>query len=372
VKQIAENLKDAKIKTIEDWESKLRSALLKGIAEEQKYAEEVKRLQADLALAQMSTEEKLRELRRRTMTEEQAWNDQRKQAYETLKRAQEALSEATTPEGLQAAKDLAQKAQQQFSELAGEVKEGDRVIKTEAQTVQEAVKGVQAAGEVLSQAIEAQISAAETNRKNWQTTNEEIQSGLDGVKGKMDVINATPLTPTAEFKVESSAVDAKLQELNSTVTHSTHIIHVQTVQEQHTGGPVLALHSGGRPSGLGPGEVLIKALTTEYMLQPKATAFWGYPILNLFNKGREGFEQAIAAITAKFRIPSFHIGGAISDALVASMPSIPRSSSGGNYGTLRLQAGGVELPVIVQGSGGRQMVKDFERELSRLKLTRGR
>ena len=43
-----------------------------------------------------------------------------------------------------------------------------------------------------------------------------------------------------------------------------------------------------------------------------------------------------------------------------------------NYGTLRLQAGGVELPVQVAGPRGREMVREFEKALQKERLVRGR
>ncbi len=61
------------------------------------------------------------------------------------------------------------------------------------------------------------------------------------------------------------------------------------------------------------------------------------------------------------------------------LPELPRAgyAPGGqvtaaNYGILRLQAGGVELPVKVPGPRGREAVREFERELRKERLVRGR
>jgi len=46
--------------------------------------------------------------------------------------------------------------------------------------------------------------------------------------------------------------------------------------------------------------------------------------------------------------------------------------SAGDYGTLRLQAGGVELPVQVSGPKGRDLVREFEAALRKERLVKGR
>ncbi len=61
------------------------------------------------------------------------------------------------------------------------------------------------------------------------------------------------------------------------------------------------------------------------------------------------------------------------------MPELPRIGyatgapvgSASDYGTQRLRAGNMELPVQVKGSDGRDMVRQFKRELEKMRLTGG-
>jgi hypothetical protein len=402
-KQIAEDLKNARIKTLQDWESKLQSSLLQAISEEQKYAAEVLRLQQDLAQAKMSTEEKVRELRRRTMTEEAAWIDKQKQAYETLRQAQQAIANAKTPDQLKAATDLAKKAQEQFANLAGEVKEGDQVIKTESETTKAAIKGVEEAGKLVNQSIEKQIQLAKDNRDNWQNTASEMEAGLKTVKEQIDTINNTPIVPEVNFKIDQSSlsdVERVREALSKPITVSVNYVSSggggggnsssgstgYTYGDSNTyegsaaekywmeyygfrlGGLIRKFADGGfnRLSGLLPGfggGDRVRALLEdgEFIIRKEAVKKYGTALFQALNGMRFNIPQSIAsAMPTLPELPktAFATGGSV--------------SSSGDYGTLRLQAGGVELPVMVQGRGGRQMVKEFEKELKKLKLTQGR
>ena len=243
------------------------------------------------------------------------------------------------------------------------MKEGDKVIKSEAETVKAAVDGVKKAGDILSEAIQKQIQGAEESRKNWGETNKELQSGLDGVKDKIDTINNTPLNPTATFRVDSAAVDAKINELNNTVTHSTHVIHVQQVQENSVGGMIRKFADGGwnRLSGQLPGYGggdRVRALLEdgEFIMRKEAVRKYGAALFYALNN-------------LKFDIPKL---------FSASIPEIPKTayaaggmvSGGADLGRLTLQAGSAELPVLVQGENPKEMVRNFERELEKMRLTR--
>ena len=365
-KKVAEDLKNFRLKTLDDWLAKLQSSYVQALSEEKRYAEEVKRLKDARKTAEMETADMVRELARRTMSEEQAYLDKRKQAMETLAQAESMLARAKTPEALEKAEDLAKKAQDQFAALAGEVKQGDQVIRTEAQTVKEAIAGVQEAGNVLDKALKAQITAAETSRKNWGETAKEIETTLTATKAKIDEINNTPITPTATFQVDSTAVDTKLAELDGKVTHSTHIIHVQEVRESQSGGLIERLSGGGWPRrsgklpGWGGGDRIRALLEAgEYVVRKEAVAKYGVALFQALNNMRLNLLDF-------FRVPA--------------LPETPRlayaaggmASPGADYGTLTLRAGEVELPVMVPGPGGREMVREFERELRKMRLTRGR
>lgn len=368
IKIIARDLSAAKTKAIEDWLSKLQSAHLQALADEKRHAAEVKALRQELANQQRTTEEMIREARRRTMTEERAWHDKRREANETLNAAFEAMSQAQTPEALKDAASLAEKARQQFSGLAGEVKSGDQVVISMQRSVAAATAGMTEAQRAIDEAMRKQIELAERNRKESEESAKSFLGQWEENRKLLDEINAMVVKPTTEIQVDSSAVDAKLRELESTVTHSTHVVHVQTVQESAAGGPVPAFAEGGwsrlrgKLSGYGGGDRIRALLEAgEFIIRKEAVSKYGAGLFHALNAMR------------------LNVADLFAGAMSRAMPELPRAGyatggpvSAASYGTLRLQAGGVELPVQVPGPRGREMVREFERELRKERLVRGR
>ncbi len=365
-KKIAEDLKNFRIKTLEDWQSKLQSAYLNALSQEQSYAAEVKRIKDELRDNERSMADQVRELQRTTMNAEKAWFDRRKQAYETLRESQRALATAEGPDQLKAAVELARDAQNQFKGLAGEVKEGDRVIVSQAKTVSEAIKGMKQANDVVTQGLKGQQSAAEAMQKTWQATMHDIQKDLQSIATEIEELNNTTISPKAEIRVDSSEVDRKLAQLDGAVTTSQHIIYVQRVETNQLGGEIQRFSKGGwnrlfgKLPGWGGGDRIRALLEAgEYIIRKEAVRKYGAGLFEALNSMRLSLPKMVT-------LP------------MPEVPAIPKMAyagggmvAGADYGTLRLQAGDMELPVMVQGSGGRQMVRDFERELKKLRLTRG-
>ena len=358
-KQIAIELKNARITALENYRGKIGETLLQAIGKERAYADQVKAFQRERVNLQASTEEMIRGLRRQTMTDEQAWLDRRKEAYESLRKAQSALATAESADDLEKARQLAEKAQQQFNSLAGEVKKGEQVVISEAKSIEEATKGVTRTGQVLNDIVRAQEAAAQKNQKTWQDTIKELQTAFDALGKKVEQLDQTEITPEARIEVDSSAVDNKLRELDGKVTTSTHIIYEQTVQQSATGGPIGFAQGGwnrlrGKLSGYGGGDRIRALLEAgEFVVRKEAVAKYGAGLFHALNAMRINAAEAFA--------------GALS--------SVPKLASGGHvqsYGTLQLQAGGVSLPVQVSGPRGREMVREFEAALKKERLVKGK
>ncbi len=367
IKTIARDLTATKVKAVEEWLSKLQAAHLQALTDEKRYAAEVKALQRELAGQQLTTEEMIREARRKTMTEEKAWQDKRKEAAETLNAAFEAMSRAQTPEALKDAVSLAEKARQQFSGLAGEVKSGDQVVVSMQKSVATATAGMAEAQRAIDEAMRRQIELADRNRKESEESAKGFYDQWQENRKLLDEMNAMVVKPTTEIQVDSSEVDAKLRELNNTVTHSTHIVHVQTVQESAAGGPVPAFAEGGwnrlrgKLAGYGGGDRIRALLEAgEFIIRKEAVAKYGAGLFHALNAMRLNIAGIVAGAMPRmleFPRAAYATGGQVTAA---------------NYGILRLQAGGVELPVQVPGPRGREAVREFERELRKERLVRGR
>lgn len=425
-KKVHEDLKNAKIKALEDYRSKLQSSLLQALGDEKNYAAEVKKLQADLRTAQMTYQDRVRELQRKTMTEDQAWMDRRKEALQTEAAAREALSKATAEtdptlqsQGYQQAIDLAKKAQEQASSLATEVKKGEQTVITMQQGVNAAMKIMQPAEATLEEAIRKQTELAQKNQTEAKNRAEQFQKEIDVLTEKIKEVNETPIEPKATIKVDSEEVDAKLRELDGKVTRSTHIIDVSesggsgggsssyTYGDSDTyegsaaekywneyygfklGGliqplaalvarasqPVKRLAEGGfnrirgALGGWGGGDRIRALLEAgEFVIRKEAVAKYGAGFFDLLNNMTLNLPGILEAISMPPQIPrtAYAEGGSV----IAS--GIPEGGPSETI-TWRWQLNDKEYPLTLTGPRGTAtLMRDLEKELSRAGLTRSR
>lgn len=363
-KQINQSLIDSKLTALKGYRDKLAASIQFQISEEQRYAAEVLRIQKDIAASRMTYDEKVRELKRKFMSEEQVWVDKQKQAYSTLNQAQLAFAQAKTPEELAKAAELAKKAMEQAEGIATEVKQGEQVVVSLGKGVGEAMKIMQPAQQLLEQSMQKQAELIKQNQEGAKTSGQAYMDELGKVSAAIDDLNKQKINITAEIKVDSSAIDAKLRELDGKVTTSTHIIYTQTVEQSATGGPIGFAQGGwnrlrGKLSGYGGGDRIRALLEAgEFIIRKEAVSKYGAGLFHALNSMRINVADLVANAMPKMpEIPRFAAGGQVSAA---------------NYGTLRLQAGGIELPVQVAGPRGRELVRQFETALKKERLVKGR
>lgn len=367
-KEIANDVKNARTKALEDYQGKLRSALLQALGDEKRYAEDVKRLQQELSLARMSYEDKVREIKRRGMTEDQQYYDRQKQTIETLKKAQDALNQTKTPEAMKEAVKLFEKAQQQAEGLSASLGENEEDQAQNAQRINETLKLMEQAQKGIEAGIKSQEEYAKRHGEESRNRAEEFKKRLDNLKTKIDEINSTAITPTAEIKVDSREVDAKLRQLDGAVTESTHIIRVKEVREASTGGEAAPGYAGGgwprlfgKLSGWGGGDRIRALLEAgEFIVRKEAVAKYGAGLFHALNSMRLDIPKLLAG----FALPQLEAAPRTAYAMGGPV----RITS--DLGTLTLRAGDTELPVLVQGPNPKQMVRQFEKELSKMRLTR--
>lgn|GEM_PF-1843207 len=407
-KLLARELRSARISALEDYRSKLQQTYMEAISEENRLKEKVQSITSEIASSRSSLEDRTREMSRRTMTDLEAWTDRQKEAYEDLDKAVSALSQAKTPEAYADVAKQFQEAQREAESLVTEVKDGDKTLVSMTEGYNAFVQIAQQAQSGFEQAKQSESEATQQQIQGVQEKGAAALAELEKVTAKINEINATPIEPTARINVDSAEIDAKLAEIQQD-TSSIHTIHVQTVEENHTGGRIGKLHSGGAASSL-PGvssalvplksnERLSKLLVDEYVFRPEVTKKWG-SLLDTINSGKLSPGEFVRRLLKKYMpdldlgsIPSFHVGGALAAVLPRvsfspvdlfgdiRLPEIPSFHEGGAIAaagpgsgetiTLRLQAGGVELPVSVSGRNPRGQVAELVAELEKLRLTRG-
>jgi hypothetical protein len=254
-KQVEQDLQKAKADALKDWLDALKSGLDEALAQEKRYAEEARN-------AHKTTEEKIRDLKRQTMTESAAYYDQVAEARQKLAAA-EAEAAKGTSEGYDNAMKLAKEAQDQFAATAGAGKD----IVGNAQAVQTAMDGVAAAGGVWEQ-------AAQNGKDAWAEAAKSLKEQIQEAKAALAELQKQPLSLSVD--VDTSTVDKALADLSTrrtdskhTVdpdtrdaqkaitdleqpTSSTHTVYVRKVDEYAAGGVARSV-----PAMVMPGEVVV-------------------------------------------------------------------------------------------------------------------
>ena len=334
----------------------------------QEFTAEVKRLQGEIVSEQVSADQQIRDLNRQTMSEKDAWEDKKKQAQEyatvakaageTGKLALKAATEAGDEAGRKAAfadakeafavqAEYAGMARQMYAELVGEVKNGDKVIMTQKQTIEVATAGIKASAEAKIAALkgmqEAEYAAMEelTRKSGLQ----DLSKGMDEAEEKW-LKNWQDMRAAAISDIE--AVEDRLLKIKDREI----TVWINEKERKATGGAIGALRmagggavqafrnmlSGGHFPGFGGGDRRhVVAEDGEYMLDKHRVRDAGLPVVRAFHAGDYGFVVSELLKKMKGTI-SRQVGG-----IIDRMPTLPP------IGPQFMQAGG---QVAAGGGGG--------------------
>lgn len=428
IRQIANEIKQARIEAIEEWKNKLQSALQSALELEKQYAEKIKALRQEYVNVQRSTEDQVREIRRQAMTEEEQWRDRQAQAAEKLRLAQEELAKGT-PEGMQAAKQLAQEAQGLYRSLASEVKQGETVVVSLQQGIEAATTGIQQSGVILQQVINQEIANTEQQLQQTRSFIDELKAAIEEAQNAMSQLSSVEITPsmnleelnaqiesiktqlasvpealsqmplkldlspiqqevdrissyvnnimeqfnkpvTLKVNVDDSEAKEALNELQKT-THSTHIIHVKVERE---GGGEEGESEGGYISGYATGGKVLASggKLSGYGGGDRIRALLEAGEYVIRKEAVRKYGKALFDLLNGMRVPVHSVLSAF------RVPEgVRRFATGGLVDsgmtfTLRLQTAGAEIPIRAVGDpwATRKAIQQMERELYRVRLTR--
>lgn len=300
-RQIEESLQKAKTEALKGWLDSLKSGLDEAIAQEKRYHDQS-------IAARESTEEKVRALRRKGMSEFSANLDEERQAQEYLAKAQSYLAEGTA-EGFDKAYKWAEKARGVYESLGNSVKNVQEYGGGGLVALQKYTAGVAESGRVME-------DAAKKGEAAFAGLAKTLQQQIQEAKAALDEISRTPLS--VAVNIDTKAVDAKLDELSGrkttsdhTVapntdaalsaiaalkqpTSSTHTVYVREVQQRAAGG---SIGQGGRdvPAMVMPGEVIFDPETAgrfapllqavNALRAPVAAFADGGPVFRPFRRG---------------------------------------------------------------------------------------
>lgn len=326
------------------------------------YAGKVIEWEEKIKYAKLSTEDKIRELGRKGLEEAEIWADKEFQAEEKLYAAKEAMARGD----YKLAEKLAKDAEGLYAGLATEVKKSeggkDVVVRSLEETKQVAINGVTEVGKFVDDLYSLQRNAATSARDEWTATADGIKKQLDEIAKQRE----------ANVKIMLKGLEAAQVAINNLIRDEAKHITVVThhVEAKRSGGPIYA-RAGRRLPGYGGGDRIRALLEAgEFVIRKEAVSKYGPALFHALNSMKvdlAGVAKArIGGLISNISIPrmtaprlAFQTGGPV--------PGLPGESM-----TIRFQAGGADMPLMVLGNSKvtRAMVKEFEKELIKMGLSK--
>jgi tape measure domain-containing protein len=328
----------------------------------QQYADEVKRLQDDIAGRERSLAEQLRDMARSGMSDIGAWQDRKDQAEEYAAAAKRAAEEARQAFAAGNA-DIGQakaaeavglydKAKDAAAELNREVKNGDQVVMSQQQSLKTALAMVEEYGTgALEVQKELQASLAATAEELDKQSGGELSKQLPEIARQFASLtgSAEDLAKSAD-KFNAAWNDAwnratlggqhaiaQLEKDLKELTKDRHIkVYVEEVVKKATGGVIQKMATGGRVlrnmlrggffPGFGGGDRRhVVAEDGEYMLDKDRVKDAGLLAVRAFHAGR--YDVVVAQLLKKMRINAADLIRRQVGGVINSLPALPAVSS---------------------------------------------
>jgi len=291
---------------LDDFEKQAKEAYASATKKAEEYGTAVLKWEDKIQQARMSTADKLRELGRTTMDEEEVWNDKRLQAEEKLSAAKQALKEGD----YELAEQLAKDAEGLYADLAVKVENTENgetvVVKSLDATQKIAMNGIQTVGDFQQELYGKQKASAEESQKEWETTAKVIKAQLDEVSAERKAL--------IEIKLEK--LTEAQSAINALVKDETKHITIKVKKESSTsssgsdGGEGYA--RGGNLPGYGGGDVIPAMLEPgEWVIRKEAVKKYGNTFLARLNAGLLGF-KAGGIIPSLAGVKGYSTGGSVS------------------------------------------------------------
>jgi TP901 family phage tail tape measure protein len=336
---------------LEEYEAAARKAYEEAANKANEYADKVIALEEKIRQARLSTEDKIRALRQRGMTDEQAYYDRQRQIQEKLSAARAAAAAKDYDAAEDYYKDVVSLAERSVGEIKSEGENQEVIVPLDV-TLDKAIATIETAGKEMERLVlEPQRNAAEESYKSWRAAAEKIKADLDAV------VQARQADINVELQRFNEA-KARLAELTKTETKT---IIIRTIrQEAKAAGGMVGMATGGRLPGYGGGDRIRALLEAgEFVMRKEAVRRYGAGLFEALNSMRlqlPGIVKArIGGLVPQIRVPvqRFAAGGPVSAAEAEAI-------------VLELRAGNTSL--TTRAAGGRAAVKALEKELVRMGL----
>ena len=308
----------------------------------QKYKDQVLAFEAEIRNQRLTTEDILRNLARKGLTERQKFDDERLQAEQRLTKARALLAQGLAEDNRRLVEEsikLAEKSRSQFATLAREVKQdygeaGVATVKTLRETTQIATEGVQKTGAFIEQALSSQRDVAKDGQTQMQKLAETAKKVLDELAAKRE----------ANIDIILRNLQDAQEAINKLIQDETKHIKVVVEREERTGA-----QRGMFIKGYGGGDTVPAALERgEVVLRKEAVRKYGAGLFLKYNT----LQMKVGGLVDSLAKRSYQGGG-----LVEGMQ---------DFGKVELVVGDRAYPVM----GERDVILQLKEHLTREHLAR--
>ena len=216
--RVAQDILSARIAAWQQAADAYRSHIDSLIQEEQRHLQAVQQIEDQKRLINLNTEDKIAEIRRRGMTEEEAAADRVAQAWKLSYEAQAALRNGD----FERAKDYAQRAMSLY----------ERVAMTRGQE-ETAITGISQAQQLLNRILDEQADAHRKAASAARDAANEMRNSYAGIQEKIDGLRAA-LSDISSVSIEIDAAQAEsaIADLQKAVSERDYMISVHADLEK--------------------------------------------------------------------------------------------------------------------------------------------
>ncbi|MBF0625845.1 MAG: phage tail tape measure protein [Magnetococcales bacterium] len=316
-KRLAREALAEKIRTAEQSVQAAERAVQQSLEAEKRLAAEIQAIEEKKRSARMSTENKIRALLERNMSDREKETSRAAAASQKLAEAQRILAQSSLSEqDIKWAESLARGAQDAFASL---------------ENTSTAIRGVQDAGNVLDSLYQRQEQAARqalgSQQKETSSLTQQLELAKQTVSALKAEMDAIPEKTTKAVELQAqvdqaraslSAVEAQLAGIrDKTVT-----VTVRTV-EAHAGGGVVGLARGGRLPGYGGGDRISALLEAgEIVIRKERSRVFRDLLLAINSAPMETVRRLLPDM------PRFQEGGLVSALQIPAIPSLGMAGGG--------------------------------------------
>lgn len=264
------------------------------------YANEVRRINDEIASRGRSLYAELREMARTGMTDYSAWKDRKREAEEYAVAARRAADEAkqamasgdeiTAAAKWKEAIQYADDSKNAYKSLNTEVKSGEQVVVSQQQALKTAMNGVKSSGTLAIEILKEQKNAAKDAMQEMEgkAALKELTDGMSAAE-KQWLENWKTM---AEYTLDQiNQIDTRLDEVANKRRTATMVIEYEDggreVVRHRWGGLVQRFARGGKLPGYGGGDRISALLEAgEFVIRKEAVAKFGSGLFHALNNLR--------------------------------------------------------------------------------------